>query len=180
MLRSRQRRRHTPRMGDSFHACHYHLIFACKDRRPLLSDAIRAELYPYIHGILQNRECTLIEGGGIADHIHLLLRAPPKFALSDVIRDVKANSSKWIREKWPKELFAWQDGYGLFTVSMSLIPKTKDYIERQPEHHKTMTFLDELKKYLKNHEISFDPKFLEGGDEPPANHGADDSARPDQ
>lgn len=152
-------------MGDSYHACHYHLIFACKDRQPWLTDAMRAELFAFIHGLLDNRDCTLIKGGGIGDHVHLLLRVPPKHGLSDVIRDIKANSSRWIRDKWPKVPFAWQDGYGLFTVSMSLIAKTKVYIERQEEHHRGMTFLDELKKYLKNHEISFEPRFLEGGDD---------------
>ncbi|MBX3473141.1 MAG: IS200/IS605 family transposase [Planctomycetes bacterium] len=152
-------------MGDSYHACHYHLIFACKDRQPLLTDAILSELFSYVHGLLDVRESLLIKGGGIADHVHLLIRVPPKHAPSDVIRDIKANSSRWIREKWPKVGFAWQDGYGLFTVSMSLIAKTKEYIEKQAEHHRKMTFLDELKRYLKNHEISFETRFLEGGDD---------------
>jgi REP element-mobilizing transposase RayT len=131
-------------------------VFSCKDRARLLSEPIRAELFPYIHGLLANKGCALLKGGGVDDHVHLLIRVPPRLALSDVIRDIKANSSRWIREHFRVASFAWQTGFGLFTVHQSLIETTRQYIDNQAEHHRTTGFEEELRKFLLAHGIGPD------------------------
>ena len=138
-------------MGSTFHSVTIHVIFTCKERRPLITPAIAERLYSYIGGILRKRDCTLLEGGGVDNHVHLLIGMAPKHAISDVLRDVKANTSKWIHETWPKQEFAWQEGYGVFSVSISHIDKTRAYILNQPEHHKRHTFEDELHRFKELH-----------------------------
>ena len=131
-------------------------MFSCKDRARLLSEAIRAELFPFIHGLLANKGCALLKGGGVDDHVHLLIRVPPRLALSDVIRDIKANSSRWIREHFREYSFAWQTGFGLFTVHQSMIDATRRYIDNQIDHHRTVGFDEELRKFLEAHGIGQD------------------------
>ena len=138
-------------MGSTFHSVTVHVIFTCKERRALITPEINDRLYPYIGGILRNRHCTLLEGGGIENHVHLLIGAAPRHAISDVLRDIKSNTSKWIHETWPKHEFAWQEGHGVFSVSISHIEKTKACIRNQPEHHKKHSFEDEQSQFKKLH-----------------------------
>ena len=141
-------------MGSTFHSVTTHVIFTCKERRPLITPLIAERLYSYIGGILRKRDCTLLEGGGIDNHVHLLMGMAPKYAISDVLRDVKANTSKWIHETWPKQEFGWQEGYGVFSVSISHIEKTREYIRNQPEHHRKHTFEEELRKFKELHGLA--------------------------
>jgi putative transposase len=138
-------------MGSTFHSVTIHVIFACKDRRPLITPEIAGRLYAYIGGVLRNRDCVLIEGGGTADHVHLLIGLLPRYAIADILRDIKANTSKWVHEIWPGVEFEWQEGYGVFSVSVSHVEKSRAYIRNQQEHHKTQTFEDELRKFRNIH-----------------------------
>jgi REP element-mobilizing transposase RayT len=150
-------------MGSTFHSVTLHVIFACKDRRPLIAPEIGARLYSYIGGILRKRDCVLLEGGGVEDHAHLLVGFAPRHAISDVLRDIKANTSKWTHETWPKREFGWQEGYGVFSVSISHIEKAREYIRNQHEHHKKHTFADELERFKEMHDLTDEP------DAPPPN-----------
>jgi REP element-mobilizing transposase RayT len=143
-------------MGSTFHSVTIHAIFACKERRPLITPEIATRLYSYIGGVLRNRDCVLLEGGGVADHVHLLIGMVPRCTISEILRDIKANTSKWIHETWPNQEFAWQEGYGVFSVSISHIEKTKDYIRRQEEHHKKHSFEDELRRFKELHGLTTD------------------------
>lgn len=138
-------------MGSTYHSVYVHVIFACKDRRPLISPEIGERLYAYITGICRNHNCTLIEGGGVADHVHLLIGLNMTTAIADLMREVKASSSGWVHKTWPKADFGWQDGYAAFSVSVSMIAKTRRYIRKQAEHHATQSLADELTTFLGLH-----------------------------
>jgi REP element-mobilizing transposase RayT len=104
---------------------------------------------------------SCIEINDIEDHIHILALLPPKLALSDVLRDVKANSSKWIHEKFPQlATFAWQDGFSAFWISTSQVPDVRTYIQNQKEHHKRSDFKAELLALLQRHGIEFDDRYI--------------------
>ncbi len=147
-------------MPSSYTSLNYHIVFSTKHRKPLLVDAIREDVYKYIAGIIQNKEGQLIEIGGIEDHIHILTSCSPKLALADFIRDVKANASKWINEQPRSTKFAWQSGYGAFTVSVSQVEVVRQYIRNQAEHHKKQSFADEFRATLSKHKIAFDEERL--------------------
>jgi len=122
-----------------------------------------ARLYEYLAGIIRKAEGTLYLAGGPRDHIHLAVTLDPKMALADFVRNLKANSSRWIHQTFPElRTFAWQDGYAAFSVSHSGLPSVVEYIRRQQEHHRKLSFREELEKLLAKHRIAFDPRFLEG------------------
>ncbi len=142
----------------------FHIVFSTKNRLPLITPEIEIELYPYIAGICRNKGAKLIIANGMSDHVHLLVQLKPSILLSDFVRDVKANTSKWINEEKSKhKTFRWQDGYAAFTVSKSQVEKVFEYIRTQKEHHGTVDHLAELKMMLTKHEISFEDKYVEDG-----------------
>ena len=119
----------------------YHLIFSTKHREPLITPQLQKELYPYIAGILQGQESHLLEIGGIHNHVHLLIRLDPVISVSEIVRLVKANSSKWANERSTRDgRFGWQRGYGAFTVSVSQLNAVRQYVINQEEHHRSRTF----------------------------------------
>ena len=144
-------------MGSSYHSVHIHAVFSCKDRNPLITPEIRDELFKYISSVCDKRQCKLIEGGGIPDHVHLLIGLSMTKSISDLLRDIKTNTSRWIHEKWPSHKFGWQDGYGAFSVSASLMQRTRDYIRNQEAHHAKKTFESELDEILKMHGMKRNP-----------------------
>lgn len=145
-------------MSHTFTTLHTHVIFSTKDRAPFLDDAIRARLFAYLGGIVRELGGTAVRVNGVADHVHLLLELPSELALAECMRVVKTNSSRWVHETWPdREKFAWQAGYGASTVSTSALPAVARYIERQPQHHKKLSFQDEFLAFLRKNGISFDP-----------------------
>jgi len=148
-------------MGHTYH-CHYtHVVFAVKDRMPLLSTDIRERLYPYLFGIAREHESTLKIAGGTTDHVHLLVSFPPKIALADLVREVKAGSSRWIHDTFSNVPgFSWQEGYGAFSVSFSNLEAVRRYIENQEEHHRKQTAAEEFIALLKKHGIPFDERYL--------------------
>jgi REP element-mobilizing transposase RayT len=140
----------------------YHIVFSTKFREPLITPELRAELYSYIGGVVRNKGGALIRIGGVADHLHLVVRLRPDIALSDLVRLVKANSSKWVNERGLTGggRFAWQAGYGAFTVSPSQLPALIGYVERQEEHHRLRPFREELVAILEKHGVEYDERYL--------------------
>lgn len=135
----------------------YHAVFSTKNRASLITPEIETRLHPFLGGILRDLRCTPLAINGMPDHVHLLVRYRADLSHSDMIRHLKARSSKWINETFSMSThFAWQEGYGGFTVSRSSVPGVKDYIERQKEHHREMDFKTEFLELLRKHGIDFD------------------------
>jgi putative transposase len=145
----------------SFTQLNYHFVFATKYRHPAINEPIRERLYEYMGGILRNLDGRLLEVGGMPDHIHLLIKLSPSHAVSDTLRDLKANSSKWVHDTFTStRTFEWQKGYGGFTVSHSQLARVTTYIRNQAEHHRKMTFKEEYMKLLRRHGIEFREEYL--------------------
>jgi REP element-mobilizing transposase RayT len=148
---------------STHHQLLYHIVFSTKLRQRWLTADIRARLFPYLAGIAQSSGGYALQVGGIEDHVHLLLRIPAKVAVADAVRTLKANSSKWIHETYPQlREFAWQDGYGAFTISQSNVESVKSYIINQESHHQVKSFEDEYRALMERHQIEFDPRHLYG------------------
>ncbi len=140
-----------------------HLVFSTKNRAPALSPAIVSRLFPYMGGIVKERNGVPLIINGPADHVHLLVSVPTNESVAELLRVVKANSSRWVHEQFPAQRgFAWQWGYAAFTVSGSRAAAVKDYIAGQQEHHRRVSFQDELLSFLRRHGISYDERNLWG------------------
>jgi REP element-mobilizing transposase RayT len=135
-----------------------HLIFSTKDRRPLITDEIRAGLFAYLGGIIREMHGAALIINGTADHVHMLVRIRPAQAAAEIARVVKTNSSRWVHENW-KVRFAWQTGYGVFSVSESNVPAVSGYA-MQEEHHKKVTFQEEYVAFLKKNKIEYDERYI--------------------
>jgi len=136
-----------------------HVIFSTKNRAPLITLEMRADLFAYLGGIVREMQATALIINGTADHVHMLIRIRPVQAVAEVVRVVKANSSRWVREKWSAR-FAWQTGYGVFSVSESHVPEVSRYIANQVEHHKKRTFQEEFVAFLKKNKIEYDERYI--------------------
>jgi REP element-mobilizing transposase RayT len=148
-------------MAGTYNRLVYHLIFGTKNREPMITPRLQPEIYAYIGGILRGQEGSLLEIGGMPDHIHLVVRIKPDLSVSEIVRLVKANSSKWVNEASdPTGRFAWQRGYGAFTVSQSQEAVVCRYVRNQARHHHVKTFQEEFIEFLKRHEIAFDERYL--------------------
>jgi putative transposase len=148
-------------MADTYSQIYIHIVFAVKGRESLISSKWKEELYKYITGIITNNGHKLIAINGMPDHIHILIGLKPTAALSDVVRDIKANSSKFINEKrWVMGRFEWQAGFGAFSYSHSQIKNVATYIENQEQHHKVKTFREEYLDFLRLYEIEFKNEFI--------------------
>jgi REP-associated tyrosine transposase len=147
-------------LSHTFSQNHLHIVFSTKDRRKLIAPSIQLKLWGYMAGIARNHEFLVLANGGMEDHVHLLIQLPPVLPLAKAVSLLKANSSSWMNEHGMK--FAWQKGYGAFSVSASNIAAVKRYIANQQKHHKRRTFEDEFIALLNKHGIPFDPKFVFG------------------
>ena len=147
-------------MAGTFTNLLYHLVFSTKHRAPLITDEIREPLYEYIGGILRAEGGTLIEIGGVDDHVHLLARLKPTMAVAEAVRLIKSNSSKWLHKGVGAEHFGWQLGYGAFSVSKSMVGDVRRYIRGQPVHHRRRTFQEELIELLKRHDVEYDERYI--------------------
>lgn len=148
-------------MPNTYTQIHLHVVFAVKYRAACIPVGQAERLYRYITGIVTERGQKLLVINGMPDHIHLLIGLRPDMALSDLIRDVKAVSSKFINEhRWTPSRFSWQEGFGAFSCSVSQLPAIIDYIERQQEHHTRRTFQEEYRALLKKFAIDFEDKYL--------------------
>jgi putative transposase len=147
-------------MPHTYSSILLHVVFSTKERRALIDTPLEERLYPYLGAIMRSFG-RLHAINGVHDHVHLLLALNPAAGASDVLRELKSCSSKWVRETFPeRRLFAWQRGFAAFSVSKSNLPAVARYIERQKEHHEKLTFRDEYLELLKVHGITVDERYL--------------------
>ncbi len=143
-------------MSHSYAQNHIHLVFSTKNRERLIPNKMQERLWPYMTGICKNHDMLPFAVGGMPDHVHVLFRLPPTLALARAITLIKSNSSKWMGEHG--RYFAWQEGYGAFSVSSSSISSVIKYIDGQELHHRKRTYEEEFLALLKKHNHPFDPK----------------------
>ena len=148
-------------MPNTFSQLYIQVVFAVKGRENVISKQWKDELYKYITGICTNQKQKLIAINGVADHVHLFIGIKPTIAIADLVRDIKANSSKFINEKrWVKGKFSWQEGYGVFSYSHSQLDSVIKYIENQEIHHAKKTFKEEYIEFLTKFSIEYNEKYL--------------------
>jgi putative transposase len=148
-------------MGHSYVSCLMHCVFSTKERRPLIAADLRDRLWSYLGGIARENGMTAISVGGTSDHCHALLSLPGKRDVSKAMQLIKGGSSKWVHDCFPQlRDFAWQEGYGAFSISVSQIDRTIAYILRQDEHHRRKTFKEEFLAFLKKHRIEYDERYV--------------------
>jgi|SRR6266436_6355111 len=139
-----------------------HTVFSTKERRPLLRDkALREELHRYLGGILHNLDCQPVIVGGVEDHVHLLSALSRTCDAAEMVKEVKRGSSMWLKTKSSGlQNFAWQNGYGIFSIGFSQIKEARNYIAGQDEHHRKISFQDEFRQLLRRYEIEFDERYV--------------------
>lgn len=148
-------------MPHSFTNVLIHCVFSTKERRPLITDDLRERLYPYIAGIARDEKMKVLAIWGVEDHTHILFSLPSTITIAKALQLIKGKSSKWIHETFPEHrAFAWQEGYGAFSIGVSQIDDTKAYIANQKEHHRRRTFQEEFIAFLEKHCVEYDPKYL--------------------
>jgi putative transposase len=148
-------------MAGTFSQIYIQVVFAVQGRQNLLQKEWRQEVFKYMAGIIKNKGQKPIIINGVEDHVHVFLGLKPAMALSDLVRDIKNNSSNFINEQnWIKGKFNWQEGYGAFSYSHSQIETVYTYVQNQEQHHKQQTFKEEYLDFLKKFEIEHDAKYL--------------------
>lgn len=148
-------------MPQSYTRLYYHLVFSTKHRKPTIIPEVRSRLWEYLGGIIRGMDGFPVQIGGTADHVHLLVTLRQQPALTDCLRELKADSSGWVHKTFPGVGdFWWQNGYGAFTVSHSNLDKVTAYIANQEKHHRDQTFQDEFRTMLIKHGIEFDEQYL--------------------
>ena len=148
-------------MPQSLANLYVHLIFSTKERAPLLTPAVRPDLHAYMATVLANLNSPAVLINSVADHVHLLFNMGRTVTLAQVVEDVKKSSSKWIKTQGSAlATFAWQAGYGAFSVSESNVTKVANYIRNQEEHHRVKTFQEEYREFLKKHQVPFDERYV--------------------
>jgi len=138
-----------------------HLIYSTKNREPNITPEVAPKLFAFQAGVFQEWQCPALIIGGTADHVHTLFMLSKNHALIKIIEEVKRASSKWIKtEDASLASFHWQNGYGAFSVSQSHVAKVRRYIEQQIEHHRTRTFQEEFRLFLKRHNVEYDERYV--------------------
>ncbi len=136
-----------------------HFIFSTHGRRPLIKPDFRADLFAYLGGIVREMDGTALIINGMSDHVHMLVRVRPAHSPSEIARVAKANSSRWVHEKCGPD-FAWQTGYGVFSVSESSVAAVTKYIAEQEEHHRKQSFQEEYVAFLKKNNVDYDERYI--------------------
>ena len=147
-------------MPSTHLSLHYHLVFSTKNRAPMIADDWRERLHAFLGGIVQNLGGTPAAISGVADHVHLLIGLRATHCLADVMRELKAVSSRWVHEEIGPPAFAWQEGYGAFTVGAPQCGAVRNYIAKQEEHHRVKTFQEEYIEFLKLGGVEYDDRYL--------------------
>ncbi len=148
-------------MPQSYTNLIYHIVFSTKNREPLITAAVETRLHDYIGGTIRKQGGVALAINGMNDHVHVLAKLRADKAVSDVLRDLKANASGWMHDVFPElQHFSWQNGYGAFTVSASQIEKVREYVINQQQHHQKFGFRDEFAKLLRANKLEFDDKYL--------------------
>jgi putative transposase len=147
-------------MAQSLSNVLVHLVFSTHHREPLLTPQIREELFPYFIGIVQKHACRSILVGGVSDHVHMLFALSRTASIAEVVKALKGSSSGWIKERWMGNGgFAWQAGYGIFSVGQSEARACISYIHNQEEHHRKVTFQDEFREMMNLAGIEIDERY---------------------
>jgi REP element-mobilizing transposase RayT len=146
-------------MPSTHTSLNIHAVFSTKERRPLIKDTFKDDLFGYLGGIVKNQNAVPLEIGGIDDHIHMLLGIKPTMRIDHLIREIKACSSGWLRNE-RRSPFQWQTGYGAFSVSPDRVDGVKDYIRNQEAHHKGIGYKDEYLTILDASGVPYDPQYL--------------------
>jgi len=153
-------------MANTYTSLHYHIIFSTKNREHWIDAKIEERVWAYLGGIARENNFGTECIGGMENHVHVLLALPATMAVSKAVQLLKGGSSAWIKDAFADipgiRQFAWQDGYGAFTVSKSHIPEVERYIKNQREHHRVKTFEGEFRIFLKKQGIEFDEAYLCG------------------
>jgi REP element-mobilizing transposase RayT len=136
-----------------------HLIFSTQGRRRLIKAEFRDNLFAYLGGIVREMLGAALIVNGEPDHVHMLIRVRPALSAAEIVRTVKANSSRWVREKHSAG-FGWQTGYGVFSVSESSVADVTEYIARQHKHHQKRSFQEEYIAFLKKNHVEYDPRYI--------------------
>jgi len=147
-------------MPNTHTSLHYHIVFSTKNRDAWLVTDWRNELHAYFGGVIRTSGGIALEIGGIADHVHILAGLRANHRLADIVMQAKTSTSRWIHESRRLAAFAWQEGYGAFTVSPSRVDAVAKYIRSQEEHHRKVTFQEEYLHLLQEAGIEYDPKYL--------------------
>lgn len=147
-------------MPQSLAQIYIHLVFSTKDRESWISSTVQPRLHAYLAGTLNAIDCPAVEIGGMPDHVHLLFRLGRTVTLSDVVKSAKVESSKWMKDEGDATAFAWQAGYGAFSVSASMVDTTIEYIRNQAEHHATRSFQDEFRALLQRYQIDYNEAYV--------------------
>jgi putative transposase len=148
-------------MPQSLACLHIHLIFSTKGREPFITDKVRGALHSYMATVLQNVNCTPLLINSVEDHVHVLFDLARTVSVSQAVEDVKKASSKWIKTQGPEfASFGWQSGYGAFCVSESNVKAVRKYIAEQQEHHRTKSFQEEYRQFLRRHRVAFDERYV--------------------
>ncbi len=150
-------------MPHSYSSCLIHYVFSTKDRQPLITPDLQERLWAYLGGIARENEMKALAVGGMEDHVHALVSLPSTLSIAKAVQLLKGGSSKWVHDTFAamKE-FAWQEGYGAFSIAISGVDDTIAYINRQEAHHHTLTFEEEFVGFLKRHGIEYDPRYVLG------------------
>ena len=138
-----------------------HIVFSTKDRTPVLDATVRPAMHAYLATVARNVDCECFRVGGVADHVHLAVRLSRTLTMAKLIEELKTSSSKWIKTQSPAlAAFAWQRGYGAFSVGPSDLNALLHYIDTQEEHHRTRTFQDEYRAFLAKYGIEYDERYV--------------------
>ena len=150
-------------MPHSYVSALMHCVFSTKERRKLITPEVQRRLWPYMGGVARENNMKALAIGGVEDHVHILLSLPATIPVAKAIQLIKGGSSKWLHDNFPAQrTFAWQEGYGAFSVSVSQVVNTAAYIEGQAAHHRRQSFEDEFRAFLKKHGIEFDERYVWG------------------
>jgi len=149
-------------MSNTYCNLLFHAVFSTKDRRSLLRPIeLKERLYSYISGIAKQNNFKVVTIGGTDNHVHILLSLKPETSIAKAVQLIKGGSSKWIHDNFPElNIFSWQEGYGVFTVSTSQVEATKEYIINQETHHKKINFQEEYLEFLKRNYVDYNPQYL--------------------
>jgi len=148
-------------MPQSLTRLYAHLVFSTRHRKPLLDETIRPRVHAYLANAIRGMDSRYVVVGGVADHVHILFDMNKMLAPVDFVEEVKRESSKFVKTLGPKyTAFYWQRGYGMFSVSPTLVSEAEQYVRNQEEHHRTRTFQDEFRAFLKRYGIEYDERYV--------------------
>ena len=150
-------------MANTYTQIYMHIVFAVSRREALIGDIWRPELYAYLAGACKNRHHFVHAIGGTSDHVHLLVGMHPSESVASLVKELKGQSSRWINEKFLHGTFSWQTGYGAFSYSRSLVLTVQAYINNQQEHHRRVTFEEEMADIFRKAGIEYNPEYMMHG-----------------